>query len=111
MRFPLTLLTAGLVGNLLLIAPLPAADFSGSEEGNVVLAESGRIDAVNMKDRYLIVDDSRYALAPDVVIRSSSGASVPLSSLKRGMRIAFAVQAGSGAGARTVTDLVIRSNK
>lgn len=110
MKYLITLLTAGLVGNLLLIAPLPAADLTGSE-GTSAASESGRIDTVNLKDHYLIVDDSRYALAANVQVLSSTGAIVPLGSLRPGMRIAFALQRGSNTGPRTITALVIRSDK
>lgn len=110
MKYLVKLLTAGVMGNLLLIAPLPAADFTGSESAGAV-SESGKIDTINLKDRYLIVDDSRYALAANVQVQSSTGAIVPLGSLKRGMRIAFALQGGSDTGARAITTLVIRSEK
>jgi hypothetical protein len=110
MRYLITLLTAGLVGNLLLVAPLPAAGLAGLENTRAA-SESGRIDEINLKHRYLIVDDSRYALAPNAQVQSSTGAIVSLSSLQRGMRIAFALQAGSGGGARTITEVVILPGK
>lgn len=110
MKYLLTLVTAGLVANLLLTAPLPAADFPGSETADVVY-EYGKIDQVSEKDSYVIVNDSRYLLAPNVKVYSASGTSAALSSLKRGTRVAFAVEGRSGDSARTITELKIRPVK
>lgn len=110
MKYLITLLTAGLLGNLLLMAPLPAAEIPDPGSASA-LSESGRIDTINLKDGYLIVDDTRYALAPEITVRSASGATVPVSALRRGMRIAFALQPVRVAGAQTITVLVIRADR
>jgi hypothetical protein len=104
MKYFFTLLAASLVSGLLLTAPLSAADF----------AELGTIDKVDLKAGYLIVDDGQYALSPDVRVTSQDGRNVPLSSLQRGMKIAFntgSPAASKRAGRGAITEVAILPSK
>ena len=98
MKYLYTLLTVSLVGSLLLAPPAPAVE----------LAESGKIDIVNLKGGYLVVDDGKFRLAQSVRVYSQFGAAVPVSALKPGMRITFNLDPQSSAN--VITDLAILSS-
>ena len=99
MKYLYTLLTMSLVGSLLLTTPLPAADTT----------ETGKIDGVDLKGGYLVVDDSKFLLAKGVKVYSQSGAAVPVGSLKPGMKITFTLDRQSSAN--VITELAIISGK
>ena len=86
MKYFFTLLAACLVGSLALLTPSQAADF----------AERGKIDEVNLKAGYMIVDDGRYALSADVKVYSQNGQAAPLGTLRRGMKITFNIDSKGG---------------
>jgi len=100
MKYLFTLLTACLVGGLVLTTPLSAANF----------AERGKIDAVNLEAGYVIVDDGKYALSANVKVYSQSGQETSPSVLRRGMRITFNTLRQGGSGRGAITELAIVSS-
>ncbi|HCU52868.1 MAG TPA: hypothetical protein DIC36_00820 [Gammaproteobacteria bacterium] len=103
MKHFLMLLTAGLMGSLVLSTPLSAADF----------AERGKIDVVNLKASYVVVDDSKYMLSDNIKVHYQEGQVASVSALRRGMKIAFNVIgqiADSRGGSPAITELVILSS-
>ncbi len=98
MKYLYTLLTVSLVGSLLVTLPAPAAES----------AEVGKIDIVNLKGGYLVVDDSKFILAQNVRVYSQFGAAVPVSALKPKMKISFTLDRQSSA--KVITDLAILSS-
>ena len=99
MKYLYTLLAMSLVSSLLFTTPLLATD----------TAEFGKIDGVNLKGGYLVVDDSKFLLAKSVRVYSKSGAAVHVSSLKPGMKITFTLDRQSSAN--VITELAILSDK
>lgn len=99
MKYLYTLLTMSLVGSLLLTTPSLAAES----------AEFGKIDVVNLKGGYLVVDDGKFILGPTVRVYSQFGEAVPVSSLKPGMKVTFTLDPQSSA--KVITDLAILSSK
>lgn len=100
MRYFFTRLAVCLVGGVVLTTPLSAADF----------AERGTIDMVNLKAGYLVVDDSKYVLAPDVKVYSQAGAAATTNELRAGLQVSFS--GNSQAGSRgVITELTIVSSR
>ena len=99
MKYLYLLMTVSLVSSLLFTTPSPAAD----------TAEFGKIDVVNLKGGYLVVDDGKFILAQGVRVYSQVGAAVPASSLKPGMKITFTLDRQSST--KVITELAIHSGK
>lgn len=108
MKLRFKLLIAGLAASLLLAGPLHAI---GDDEDSGARYEYGRLDGADARSRAVVISDGAFTLAADAVVRSASGATLPVGALKRGMRVAFVVQDHRGPGARIITEIVIRSDK
>jgi hypothetical protein len=104
MKTFLMLLTACLMGSLVLSTPSSAAEF----------AEQGKIDAVYLKAGFVVVDDSKYLLSDNIKVLDKEGHSGSVNDLRRGMKIAFNLLGPGGnsrAGNPIITELVVLSSK
>ena len=65
-------------------------------------ALEGRLDRIDLERRLLVVNDSAYALPPEVVVRSAAGYSMPLSSLREGVWLSLELDGGGPARVRAI---------
>ena len=105
MKYFYTLLTASFMSGLLLTTQLSAA------EETTRFQEHGKIDAVNAKEAYLIVDDSKLMLSPGVKVYSPSGALLSVGALKPGMKITFNLGAQKINDRDVITEMAVFPNK
>ena len=105
MKYFYTLLTASLVSGLLLATALSAA------EEVTRFPESGKIDVINLKEAYLIVDDGKFMLSPGVRVYSQFGAPIPLDSLKRGMKVTFSLGAQKINDRHVIVEMAVLPDK
>jgi hypothetical protein len=87
------------IGYVLILGAMLAATASARELPSYYptdeLRRAGEIDAVNLEENQVVIDDVPYRIADDVVVHSLSAYSVSKVRLRPGGRVAFRMGSGN----------------
>ena len=99
MKRPVATAIGILVAGLLALSPAPAAESRFSERG--------RIDGVDLKDGFLVIDDSQFRLTSATRVYTPTGSLGAPQQIRKGMTIRFTRVRPAGPGKPVISEIWI----
>lgn len=100
MKWPIRMAIGILVaGSLLVLSPVPAAEPR--------FPESGRVDHVDLKNGFLVIDDSQFRLTSATRVYAPTGSLGAPQQIRKGMTIRFTRVRPAGPGKPVISEIWI----